>query len=97
MFIDPTANIHPSCKIGPNASIGAHVTLAAGCRVLDSILLEGCSMDQNAVCVGSIIGEDCKIGAWARVEGVPEELEKNNKAVAILGPSDHPFPARCDI
>lgn len=38
---------------------------------------------KNAVVLYSIIGENCKLGPWARVEGAP--LVNDKQSIAILG------------
>ncbi|CAH7682273.1 trimeric LpxA-like protein [Phakopsora pachyrhizi] len=84
-YIDETAVIDPSAKIGPNVSIGANVRIRFGARVRDSIILDNTILEQNSCVLFSILGEDNKIGAWARVEGAPIPLdgtvEKNNISV----------------
>ncbi|CAH7668028.1 trimeric LpxA-like protein [Phakopsora pachyrhizi] len=84
-YIDKTAVIDPSAKIGPNVSIGANVRIRFGARVRDSIILDNTILEQNSCVLFSILGEDNKIGAWARVEGAPIPLdgtvEKNNISV----------------
>ncbi|CAH7687817.1 nucleotide-diphospho-sugar transferase [Phakopsora pachyrhizi] len=84
-YIDETAVIDPSAKIGPNVSIGANVRIGFGARVRDSIILDNTILEQNCCVLYSILGEDNKIGAWARVEGAPIPLdgtvEKNDISV----------------
>ncbi|KAI8457857.1 trimeric LpxA-like protein [Phakopsora pachyrhizi] len=84
-YIDETAVIDPSAKIGPNVSIGANVRIRFGARVRDSIILDNTILEQNSCVLFSILGEDNKIGAWARVKGAPIPLdgtvEKNNISV----------------
>ncbi|GAA5877279.1 hypothetical protein JCM3774_001623, partial [Rhodotorula dairenensis] len=38
---------------------------------------------KNSVVLYSIIGENCKLGPWARVEGAP--LVDHKQSIAILG------------
>lgn len=86
-FIDETAQIDPSAKIGPNVSIGANVKVGFGARIKDAIVLDGTIVDSNACVLHAIIGEECKIGAWARVEGSPlvlDEEGKEKQTIAIL-------------
>lgn len=70
-YIDETAVIHPSAKIGPNVSIGGNVKIGFGVRVKDSIILDNTVLEQNCCVLYSILSEDNRIGAWARVEGYP--------------------------
>lgn len=86
-FIDETAVIDPSAKIGPNVSIGANVRIGFGCRVKDAIVLDNTVLDQNACVMNSIISEECRIGAWARVEGTPlalDDMGKEKQSITIL-------------
>lgn len=39
-FIHPTAEIHPEAVIGPNVSISAYAKIGAGCRIVNSLILE---------------------------------------------------------
>ncbi|ORX38427.1 nucleotide-diphospho-sugar transferase [Kockovaella imperatae] len=77
-YVDPTATIDPSAKIGPNVAIGPNVTIGAGVRVKDAIIFEGSTLEQHACVVHSIVGANCQIGPWARVDGEPEP-EKDTK------------------
>nr|ODN91682.1 mannose-1-phosphate guanylyltransferase [Cryptococcus depauperatus CBS 7855] len=85
-FIDPTAIIHPTAKIGPNVAIGPGVTVGEGVRIKDAIVFEGSTLEKNACVLNSIVGSECHISAWARVDGEPEpEREIKGKiSVAIL-------------
>ena len=78
-FIDETADVDPSAKIGPNVSIGANVKVGYGCRIKDSIVLDHTVLDKNSCVLYSIVGEECSIGAWARVEGSPLVLNEEGK------------------
>lgn len=61
VYIDPSAQIDPTAKIGPNVSIGPNVVISKGCRIVESILLEGTVMEKNSVVIWSIVGADCKM------------------------------------
>ncbi|GAA5956504.1 hypothetical protein JCM8115_000591 [Rhodotorula mucilaginosa] len=82
-FIHESAEIDDSAKIGPNVSIGANVKIGFGARVKEAIVLDNATLDKNAVVLYSIIGENCKLGPWARVEGAP--LVNDKQSIAILG------------
>ncbi|CEQ42093.1 SPOSA6832_03858, partial [Sporobolomyces salmonicolor] len=82
-FIHEDAQVHPSAKIGPNVSIGQGVRIGEGVRVKESIVLDGTLIDKNACVLYSIVGENCKLGPWSRVEGAP--LVSNKQSIAILG------------
>lgn len=84
-YIDESAKIDPTAKIGPNVSIGANVKIGFGCRVKEAIVLDNSTLDKNACLVYSILDEDCHVGPWARVEGVPmTEAAKEKHSICIL-------------
>ncbi|GAA5821424.1 hypothetical protein JCM10212_002340 [Sporobolomyces blumeae] len=82
-FIHEDAQVDATAKIGPNVSIGQGVKIGPGCRVKESILLENSVLDKNSCVLYSIIGEDCKLAPWSRVEGAP--LVNDKQSIAILG------------
>ncbi|GAA5843108.1 hypothetical protein JCM3766R1_005240 [Sporobolomyces carnicolor] len=82
-FIHEDAQVDASAKIGPNVSIGQGVKIGPGCRVKESILLDNTVLDKNSCVLYSIIGEECKLGPWSRVEGAP--LVNDKQSIAILG------------
>lgn len=87
-FIDETAEVDPSAKLGPNVSVGPGVKIGYGCRVKDAIILDNTVMEQSSVAIHAIVGEDCKLGAWARVEGSPFRDEaEDSQDVCIIGAS----------
>jgi len=69
-FIDPSAQIHPSAKIGPNVSIGANVKIGEGVRIKESIILDNADIKAHACILYCVIGWECVIGNWCRIEGV---------------------------
>ncbi|KAI9221333.1 nucleotide-diphospho-sugar transferase [Blastocladiella britannica] len=71
--IHPSAQIHPTAKVGPNASIGPRVIIGPGCRVKESIILDGAELKANACVLYSVVGWNSKIGTWTRIEGTPQE------------------------
>lgn len=75
VFIDPSAEVDPTAKLGPNVSIGANAKIGAGARVNDSIILDHTELLPNSVVIHSIVGSGCKVGKWARIEGVPVNYE----------------------
>jgi mannose-1-phosphate guanylyltransferase len=83
VLIDATAKVHPTAKIGPNVAIGANAVIGAGVRVANSIVLDGVKVADHACILFSILGWDCVIGKWARIEGVPST--SNYKGITILG------------
>lgn len=78
VFIDPSAEIEPSAKLGPNVAIGPGTRIRKGARINDSIILGNVEVKQNAIVLHSIVGNDSKIGAWARIEGSPCSVTDHN-------------------
>ncbi|GEM11011.1 mannose-1-phosphate guanylyltransferase [Rhodotorula toruloides] len=83
-FIHEDAQIDDTAKIGPNVSIGSGVKVGFGSRIKESIILDNTVIDKNACVLYSIVGEECKIGPWARVEGAPL-AGGQQQSIAILG------------
>ena len=86
-YIDPTATIEPSSKIGPNVAIGPGVKIGKGVRVKDAIIMEGSTLEQYSCVLNSIVGTNCHIGPWGRVDGLaePEQDVKGQISVTVLG------------
>jgi mannose-1-phosphate guanylyltransferase len=86
VFIDDSAVIDPTAKVGPNVAIGAGVTVGEGARIANAILLENSLIDKHTVVLNSIIGSDCRLGQWARVDGEPEPetAVKGQISVSVL-------------
>lgn len=81
-YIDPSATIAPSAKIGPNVAIGPFVNVGEGVRVKDAIVMEGSTLEKHACVLNSIVGTNCTIGPWARVDGLPEP-EQDTKQISV--------------
>jgi len=77
VYIHPTASIHPTAKIGPNVSISENTKIGPGARIKNSIILSGAEIAPHAVILHSIVAWDCRIGAWARVEGTPLGIQEH--------------------
>lgn len=67
--IHPSAVVHPTAVLGPNVSVGCNVVIGAGARVRETILLDGAELKDHCCILYSIIGWNCSIGVWSRVEG----------------------------
>ena len=93
VLIDPSAQIDPSAKVGPNVAIGPNCIIGEGCRVKDAIILEGTVLEKNAAVLDSIVGMNCHIGPWARVDGFaePEPQVKGQISVTVLGESSSSY------
>ncbi|CAG4939367.1 unnamed protein product [Colias eurytheme] len=77
VFIHPTAVVDSTAVIGPNVSIGAGVTIKAGVRIKESIILNHATIHEHALVMYSIVGQDCSVGEWSRVEGTPPDPDPN--------------------
>jgi mannose-1-phosphate guanylyltransferase len=77
VYIHPTATVHSTAKIGPNVSISENARVGPGARIKNSIVLSEAEIAPHAVVLHSIVGWDCRIGAWARVEGIPLGVQEH--------------------
>ncbi len=78
VVIVPPVNIHPTASI-KNSVIGPHATIAAGCRVQDSIIRdsiidEGATV-RDALLTQSLIGKDARLSGRFRMFNVGEASE----------------------
>ena len=76
-FTHSTATVHPSAVLGPNVSVGRGVQIGAGARVRESILLGNSTLGEHSLVIYSVIGWSSSVGAWARVEGTPDDPNPN--------------------
>jgi mannose-1-phosphate guanylyltransferase len=44
--------------------------------------MEGSTLERHACVINSIVGSNCSIGPWARVDGVPEP-EQDTKEISV--------------
>jgi len=77
VYIHPSAKVHPTAVLGPNVSIGTGVTVGAGARVRESIVLGNACIQEHSLTLYSVVGWNSSVGAWARVEGTPEDPNPN--------------------
>ena len=89
-YSDPPATIRPSAKIGPYVAVGPGVRIGEGVRVKDAIIMEGSTLEKHSCVLNSIVGTNCHIGPWARVDGLPEPEQdaKGQISVTVLGEWD---------
>ena len=85
VFIHPTAQVDPTAKLGPNVSVGPRANIGRGVRVKESIILEDAVVRHDACILYSIIGWGSKVGAWARVEGLPLPMTTHDTTVVKNG------------
>jgi len=71
VIIDKSASVDPTAKIGPNVYVGAHTKIGRGVRLSNSIILNNVVVKEAACVIYSIIAEECTVGQWTRVEGLP--------------------------
>eukprot|EP00117_Sycon_ciliatum_P032517 scpid81659/ scgid25196/ Mannose-1-phosphate guanyltransferase alpha-A; GDP-mannose pyrophosphorylase A-A; GTP-mannose-1-phosphate guanylyltransferase subunit alpha-A len=76
--IHPTASVDRTATIGPNVYIGPGVVVRAGARIRESIVLDRAEVGQHSCILHSIVGWNGSIGAWARVEGTPNDPNPND-------------------
>ena len=78
VYIHPSATVHSTAKIGPNVSISADARVGNHRRSNEnSIILSGAEIAPHAVILHSIVAWDCRIRAWARVEGIPLGVQEH--------------------
>lgn len=70
VLVDPSAEVADGASVGPRVVVGPDCRIGAGAEVLDSVLLDGCSVGENARVAGSILSPRAEIAAGAVVEGV---------------------------
>jgi mannose-1-phosphate guanylyltransferase len=85
VYIHPSASVHNTAKIGPNVSISENARIGPGARIKNSIILSGAEVAPHAVVLHSIVAWDCRIGAWARVEGTPLGVQEHHGKVVRGG------------
>ena len=77
VYIHPSARIHPTAKLGPNVSVGKNAVIGPGCRVRESVVLDGATLGDNCCIINAIIGWHSSIGMWSRIEGTPNDPNPN--------------------
>jgi len=68
VLIHKSAVIGDGCIIGPNVSIGQGCVIENGVRLANCALLTGSVVRSNTLIKNSIIGWNCEVGSWTRVE-----------------------------
>lgn len=79
VYIHPTAKVDSSSVIGPNVSIMENCIIGPGVRIRESIILQNSLVDSHTLVLCSIVGWNCSLGTWVRVEGTPSEPDPNQK------------------
>lgn len=70
VLVDPTAKIGENCRIGPNVTIGPGVIIEDGVCIKRCTILRGTIIRSHAWLSSCIIGWNCQVGKWARLENV---------------------------
>lgn len=86
VYIHPSAVVDASSVIGPNVSIMGNCVIGPGVRVKESIILQSAVIDAHSLIMCSIVGWNCVIGSWVRVEGTPSEPDPNQKFAKVQNP-----------
>jgi mannose-1-phosphate guanylyltransferase len=69
VLVHESVKIGSDCLIGPNVVIGRGVTIGDGCRISRATIMDGCRIGNNSWISNSILGWECNIGRWTRIEG----------------------------
>lgn len=86
VYIHPTALVDPSAVIGPNVSIMENCRIGPGVRIKESIILQNAVVNAHSLVLCSIVGWDCLVGTWTRVEGTPNDPDPNQKFAKVQNP-----------
>lgn len=70
VLVDPSAKIGEGCRIGPNVTIGPGVVIEDGACIKRSTILRGAIVKSHSWINSCIIGWNCRVGQWARMENV---------------------------
>lgn len=86
VYIHPTATVDSSSVIGPNVSIMENCIIGPGVRAKESIILQNAIINAHSLVLCSIVGWNCSVGTWVRVEGTPSEPDPNQKFAKVQNP-----------
>lgn len=70
VLVDPSATIGTGCLIGPDVTIGANCIIGNGVRIKNSAIMPNVRVKECSWIDNSIVGWECTIGKWARLEGL---------------------------
>ena len=70
VMVDPTAKIGENCLIGPFVSIGPGCVIEDGVRISRSAIMGGARIKAHSWVDSTIVGWQCTVGRWARLERV---------------------------
>lgn len=70
VLVDPSATVGENCVIGPDVVVGPRVKIEGGVRIQHSTILSDSTVGNYSWVSGSIVGRECHIGSWVRMENV---------------------------
>ncbi|KAL7674768.1 hypothetical protein ACOME3_001043 [Neoechinorhynchus agilis] len=70
VYMDESVECGEGSLIGPNVVIDKNVKIGAGVRLRDCAVLAGARINSHSWISNSIIGWNCRIGRWTRIENV---------------------------
>lgn len=87
VYIHPSAIVDATSVIGPNVSIMENCVVGPGVRAKESIILQEAVINAHSLIFCSIVGWNCNIGTWVRIEGTPSgEPNPNQKFAKVQNP-----------
>jgi len=86
VYVHKTASVDASAVIGPNVSIGKYVTVEAGARLRDCVILPGVIVRAHACVLNAVLAWDSVVGQWARVEGTALDPNPNKPFAKLSTP-----------
>ncbi|HUG54367.1 MAG TPA: NDP-sugar synthase [Vicinamibacteria bacterium] len=66
-YVGPGCRVAPGAHVGPDAVLTARVTMAAGARVTDSVVWEGCALAESSSVTGALLAAGVRVGRHARL------------------------------
>lgn len=70
VMVDPTAQIGENCLIGPFVTVGPGCIIEDGVRISRSTIMGGARIKAHSWIDSTIVGWQCVVGRWARLEKV---------------------------
>jgi len=70
VLMDPTATIGSNCRIGPDVTIGPGVVIENGACIKRTTILRGAHIKSNSWLESCIVGWNCVVGQWVRMENM---------------------------
>jgi mannose-1-phosphate guanylyltransferase len=67
VWVDAGARVSDAAVVGPSAVVRRGCDVADGARVVESVLLDGCSVAERATVEGAILAADVKVGEGSKI------------------------------